>query len=59
MKALDAVKTLALWDRRDRSVFSMADLRRVFPERSEKTLTEGLRRLVAQGVLERAARGVT
>ena len=58
MKALEAVKTLSLWDRRDRSVFAMADLRRIFPERSEKTFTEGLRRLVAQGVLERAARGV-
>ena len=58
MKALEAVKTLSLWDRRDRSVFAMADLRRIFPERTEKTFTEGLRRLVAQGVLERAARGV-
>ena len=56
MKSLEAVKTLALWDRQDKSVFSVADLRRVFPERSEKTFSEGLRRLVAQGVLERAAR---
>ena len=58
MKALEAAKTLALWDRQDRSVFSITDLRRIFPERSGKTFTEGLHRLVAQGVLERAARGV-
>ena len=58
MKALEAVKILTLWDRRDRSVFAVADLRRIFPERSEKTFSEGLRRLVAQGVFERAARGV-
>ena len=55
MKALEAVKILTPWDRRDRSVFAVADLRRIFPERSEKTFSEGLRRLVAQGVFERAA----
>ena len=58
MKALEAAKALTLWDRRDKSVFTVGDLRRIFPERSEKTFSEGLRRLVAQGVLERAARGV-
>lgn len=58
MKALEAVKTLTDWDRKNRSVFAVADLRRLFPERSENTFAEGLRRLVAQGVLERAARGV-
>ena len=56
MKSLEAVKMLALWDRQGKSVFAVADLRRIFPERSEKTFSEGLRRLVAQGVLERAAR---
>lgn len=58
MKALEAAKALTLWDRQDKSVFAVADLRRIFPERSEKTFSEGIRRLVAQGVLERAARGV-
>ena len=58
MKALEAVITLAAWDRMDRSVFAVSDLRKLFPERSEKTFAEGLRRLVSQGVLERAARGV-
>ena len=58
MKALEAAKALTLWDRQDKSVFAVADLRRIFPERSEKTFSEGIRRLVAHGVLERAARGV-
>ena len=58
MKAIEAAKALTRWDRRDKSVFAVADLRRIFPERSEKTFSEGIRRLVAQGVLERAARGV-
>ena len=56
MKSLEAVKTLTQWDQQDKSVFAVTDLRRMFPERSEKTFSEGLRRLVAQGVLERAAR---
>ncbi len=58
MKTVDAMKTLLEWDNRGRSVFSVEDLRAVFLERSEKTFSEGLRRLVRQGVLERVARGV-
>ncbi|MDE0047876.1 MAG: DUF6088 family protein [bacterium] len=58
MKTVDAIKVLWEWDRRERSVFSVSDLRKMFPERSAKTFAEGLRRLVRQGVLERAARGV-
>ena len=58
MKSIAAAKTLAAWDRQNRSVFAIADLRGIFAERSEKTFAEGLRRLVTQGVLERAARGV-
>ena len=58
MKALDAMKEMAAWDKRGRLVFSASDLRKIFPEKNEKTFSEGLRRLVAQGVLQRAARGV-
>ena len=58
MKTVEAIKILWDWDRRSRSVFSVADLRKMFPERSRKTFAEGLGRLVKQGILERAARGV-
>ncbi len=58
LKTVDAVKVLWDWDRRGRSVFSVRDIRKMFPERSHKTLAAGLRRLVNQGLLERAARGV-
>ena len=58
MKTVEAVKTLWDWDRRGRSVFLVADLRKMFPERSPKTFSEGLRRLVKQGFLKHAARGV-
>ena len=43
---------------RGREVPSTGDHRTLFPERSPKTLVEGLRRLVREVFLERAARGV-
>ena len=44
---------------RGREVPSTGDHRTLFPERSPKTLAEGLRRLVREGFLECAARGVS
>ena len=58
MKSVDAIKTLCELDRDGRAVFSVAELRTIFPERSSHTFTEGLRRLVAKGILKRAAHGV-
>ena len=58
MRTVEAVKTLAEWDRRGRIVFTLADLRKLFQHRSDKTLSESLRRLVHSGLLERAANGV-
>ena len=58
MKTVAAMKTLVEWDNRGRAVFSVEDLRAIFPERSRKTFAMGLNRLVRQGVLEHVARGV-
>lgn len=58
MRTVDAIKTLAEWDRYGWSVFTLADLRKLFPRQTEKTLSESLRRMVQQGVLERVANGV-
>lgn len=58
MKTVEAMKTLMEWDKRERAVFSVEDLRVIFPERSRKTFSMGINRLVRQGVLERMARGV-
>ena len=58
MKTVDAIKILCDLDRDGRAVFSVAELRSIFPERSGNTFTAGLRRLVAQGILKRAAHGV-
>ncbi len=55
VRTADAIRML---DRDKRAVFTTGDLRAIFPERSEKTFTGGLSRLVAGGVLTRAARGV-
>ena len=58
MKSVDAIKILCDLDRDGRAVFSVAELRGIFPERSRHTFTAGLRRLAAQGILKRAAHGV-
>ena len=55
VRTADAIRML---DQDERAVFTTGDLRAIFPERSEKTFTGGLSRLVAGGVLTRAARGV-
>ena len=58
MKSVDAIKILCGLDRDGRAVFSAAELRCIFPERSGHTFAAGLRRLAAQGILKRAAHGV-
>ena len=58
MRTADAVKTIHELDQSGRAVFTTDDLRVIFRERSESTFAASLTRLVRQGVLQRAARGV-
>ena len=58
MKQLAAVRALHQHDLHGRYVFATSELRRIFREDSPKTLAAGLRRLVREGVLIRASRGV-
>ncbi|WP_101676243.1 type IV toxin-antitoxin system AbiEi family antitoxin [Alloalcanivorax mobilis] len=58
MNLLALQKTLHDWDKRGKYVFSHHALRRLFPEESDKAFEKSLTRMVAQGVLKRAARGV-
>jgi predicted transcriptional regulator of viral defense system len=58
MEQSTAIKRLNHWDRRGRFVFTLTDLAKVFHEDNPRTLKGGLSRLVASGLLERAARGV-
>ena len=58
MNQTRALSVLFRWDKRKRHVFSRRELAKLFPEDSPKTFTEGLNRLVKNGLLVRAARGV-
>lgn len=53
-----AIRVLTEWDAAGRSVFTLRDLAKLFPDDSPKTLQEAIRRLVRSGLLQRACRGV-
>ena len=58
MRTTEAVKTHSEWDHRGRIVFTPFDLQKTSQHRSDKTPPESLRRLVFNGLLERASNGV-
>jgi hypothetical protein len=53
-----AIRVLAAWDEAGRYVFTRNDLAKLFPDDSAKTLQEAVNRLVKDGWLRRACRGV-
>jgi len=53
-----ALRVLTDWAQVGRVVFTLGDLAKLFPGDSHKTLKEAVRRLVRDGLLERACRGV-
>jgi len=58
MNRLQAIRVLSEWDRRGRYVFTLHDLAKLFPVDKSKTLKEGINRLVRDGLLKRACRGI-
>ena len=58
MNVATAVRTLAQQDQRGRWVYTLRDLECLFHEDAPAALRASLRRLIAQGVLVRAAQGV-
>lgn len=52
------LQVLTNWDRRERCVYTLGDLARLFPEDAPATLQAGVERQVRAGVLQRACRGV-
>ena len=58
MKKSIALDVFDSWDRKGRAVFTTSDLKKIFPREKDKTFSEGLRRLVHNGLLTRAANGV-
>lgn len=58
MRLNHVIQSLSKMDRQGRCVFNLYDLRKMFPDDSEKTRHEGLQRLVRMGLLRRACRGI-
>ena len=58
MNKVKAIQVLREWDKKGKFVFTKHQLHQLFFEDSPKTFTEGLHRLVKDGILERACRGV-
>jgi hypothetical protein len=58
MKRLQAIKTLGVWDKAGKYVFTKHQLCKLFPQDLPKTFNEGLKRLVKDNILVRACRGV-
>lgn len=58
MNRLQAFQALQVWDKKGKYVFTKHELRKIFFGDHFKTLSEGLRRLVKDGVLSRACRGI-
>lgn len=58
MEQSAAIKVLSEWARAGRVVFTVGDLAKLFPGDQRRTLLAALGRLVEEGVLARACRGV-
>ena len=58
MKKTPAIKTFTHWDAKNRYVYTLSDLVKLFPEDSPRTLQEGVNRLVKTGILQRVSRGI-
>lgn len=58
MRRMDAIRVLAKLDRHGVYVLTKGDLVKAFACEKEKTLEKSLQRLVADGILQRVARGV-
>ncbi|WP_305906304.1 type IV toxin-antitoxin system AbiEi family antitoxin domain-containing protein (plasmid) [Methylomarinum sp. Ch1-1] len=58
MNTKTAIKRLAAWDSQGRYVFTIHDLAKIFPEDRYRTLKDGINRLVREGFLVRACKGI-
>jgi len=55
---LEAIQVLRTWDKQGKFVFTKREFHKLFSQDSPKTLTEGINRLVKDGILKRACRGI-
>lgn len=58
MKQIELIKSLSALERRGVSVLTKKDLEKLFPLESEKAMEKSLQRMVKDGLLIRASRGV-
>lgn len=58
MKKMDAIRKLSELDRHGVYVLTKGDLVKAFPDEKEKAFEKSLQRLVADGVLQRVAKGI-
>jgi len=58
MQISQAVKALTDQDRKGQYVFTMRQLRKLFPQDSDRAFSAGLKRLSDSGILTRATKGV-
>ncbi len=58
MNKIQAIHILRQWNKNGKYVFTKHELAKLFPDDSSKTFTEGLNRLVNDGLLQLAYRGI-
>jgi len=58
MKRLELINKLAELDRRGIHVLARRDIEKLFPDESAKAMDQSLKRMVKDGLLQRAARGL-
>lgn len=58
MKQLDAIQKFTHYDQQGRYVYTLADLKKIFYKDSPTALRAGINRLIKDGVLVRASKGV-
>jgi predicted transcriptional regulator of viral defense system len=58
MKKLELIQRLAELDRRGVYVLARRDIEKLFPEENVKSMDQSLKRMVADGLLQRVARGL-
>ena len=58
MKQIELIRKLAELDRHGIYVFSRRDVEKLFPEEPDKAMEKSLQRMVAEGLLQRVAKGL-
>lgn len=58
MKIIQAIEVLRTWDKKEKYVFTIHELHKLFPQDNSRTFAAGIHRLVRDNILTRACRGI-